>query len=218
MSNISNTHSIIASDDFKALSGQRTVSVWFKQTEKMKQEGKEAIKAQSVSIPFLSKDAIEENMQALMPHVIGYLETVQKKIITKAIEAGKTEIHTNEIDVTSCINYLDAEAKGDKLSEDDIKSWFDASLATLLTVSFADKLGVSDTPSQSQTETIDKMINVVKGKLASLSSPKVKFSPIHAEKIIGCLKLIEGDNIADRFISRLEAGLKSQEDDMMSLL
>jgi hypothetical protein len=220
MSNISSTHTIVNNTNGKAeaFSGNRLVTCWWKQTAEMKKEGKQAHFPVAASIPTVDEVEITGNISALLPHITSMLEGVQDKIIRKYSELGRTYVTDSDISVSACIMHLEAENISTRLTGDRIASWFDSSIADVLSVALADKMGVSDIPTDAQTQRLSQMIASVRGKLVTLASPKTTFSVDHAKKLITILEYASDDDVlAQRFIQRLSK-VQQQEADIFDSL
>jgi hypothetical protein len=220
MSNISSTHSIQNNEDGKAaaLSDNRLVTCWWKQTAEMKAKGEVARKPIAASIPLLSTAEISANIQILMPHITSYLESVQDKIVRTKAESGASEIPTEELNTSAICSYLDMEGTSNRLTKESVSAWFMENIAELLTVSLADKLGVSDTPTPEQVKRLEQMVSVVRDKIATLAGSKTTFSAEHASKLCNVLKLAPtGDALAAKFITRLE-GIQKNDSDLFDAL
>lgn len=216
MSNISSTHAITLTSDFKPLSECRTSSHWFKLTESMKAKGLNKVsEPKSVSLPHLKLS--EMDLELLKPHFVGFCESVQDKIVKSLIEAGKTEVSDLEISIYAIKEFLEKESVSSRLSSESIKSWFSTDLEEILTVSLADKLGISNTPTENETLKLNQLINVAKEKLATLSSPKVTFSEVHQNKLTEILNLAPESFMQEKLLSRI-SNMKIKEQDLLDLL
>jgi len=94
MSNISNRHNVQAfvAGESKALSGQRLAKVGYKQTKAITDKGEVAPKSICVSIPMFVDQDIQDNIQALLPHIGAWLETVQDNVLRSLYEARKYDL------------------------------------------------------------------------------------------------------------------------------
>jgi len=219
MSNFSQAHNIISNEDGKAvaLTGQRLVTQWWKQTEAMKAAGKAAHKPIAASIPQLQ--VTQGDFESLKPYIQILCEDAQDKIVRARAESGFSEVTSEQLSIPAIVSYLESVNTSSRLTKESICAWFDTSgIADALTISLADKLGFPDTLNSDQELKLTQMINVVREKIASLSGSKTTFSVPHATKLIEVIKFAPSDDlIAAKFISRLEA-MKNQDSDIFDSL
>lgn len=203
MSIVSNTHDVVNYDPKKssAFTGQRLAKITYK-TDKESGTKKDS---KCVSIPMVASEAITASIDKLMPHLVTYMQDVQDKIIRGLVDSGKETVHDDEISVAACIEFLDSESTGGRLTKEMISSWFDSTLADKLTVAFADKLGVSDTPTADDEAKITAAITQYKDKFSSLAGGKTSYSPEIADRLQKALSFApDGDELAGKFSVRLE--------------
>lgn len=215
MSAISNIHSIVAFDSktSKAFENQRLAKVIYKTSRTTGIKEKESV---CVSVPKLEID--DSDLIQFKPYISAYLESVQDAIIRLKYEEGKTSIHSNDIGIHAMLDYLEEDSKGGRLTKEFITEWFNASLADTLTVAIADKLGISDTPSEVETKKIEQMINVYRDKFASLAGGKTSFAADIATKLQKALEFADSDDmLAQRFNARLEKMKENNSVDLLGL-
>jgi hypothetical protein len=206
-------HSVVKYDPktSKPFTGQRLAKVTYK-TINDKDNPMYGIKrdSQCVSIPMIAVGDIRNNLTALEPHVIEYLQSVQDKIIREKIDAGSKSISTEEISVASMIEWLESNNESGRLTKESVGKWFDESIGEMLAVVLADKLGVSSTPSDKESAQIMAVVGTFKDKVSSLAGGKTSYEPKMCDSLIKCLELAPaGDALASRFMVRLN---KMKED------
>lgn len=215
MSTISNIHSIVAFDSksSKAYENQRLAKVIYKTSRTTGVKEKNSV---CVSVPKL--ELTDEEALMFKPYLIQYLEGVQDSIIRAKYEEGKTSIHSSDISSHAMLDWLEEDSKGGRLTKEYITGWFNNSLADSLTVAIADKLGVSDTPSEMETKKIEQMVNVYRDKFASLAGGKTSFAVDIATKLQKALEFAEADDVlAARFNARLEKMKEQNSADLLGL-
>jgi plasmid maintenance system antidote protein VapI len=214
MSNVSSSHIIEAfSNKSKALSGQRLAVISYK----TRKDGTKENDSQCVSVPMVA-DVTEQQMIAFKPYILGMIEDTQDKIVRALIAEGAKLVNDADITIDAVLAYLDDESKGSRLTKDVITEWFNASVADVLTVAIADKLGFSDVPTEGQTKQLNQQINVYREKFASLAGGKTSFAPDVATKLQKVLELTNDDDaMAVRFNARLEKMKVAASVDMMGL-
>lgn len=78
-----------------------------------------------VSVPVVSQDAIVNVIDKLLPHVVGMVQDAQDKIIREwRLEHGRNEIPQDVFGVEQVIAWLDANARGDRVSAEYLAEWF----------------------------------------------------------------------------------------------
>lgn len=142
MSLISNVHTvgIFTAGESKPLTSQRLAKVGFKKTK----DNPSPLPSVCASVPFLAREEVMGNIEALLPHVSRMLEGVQDQIIRSLYEGSKglrKEVRDGEISVAQCIAFLNAESAGNRMSAEAISAWFTTSLQDSLIVLIAGKLG-----------------------------------------------------------------------------
>lgn len=221
MSNISAIHTFTAFDSktSKALEGQRLAKITYKTNKVTGKKDRESI---CVSVPPIEslQGEIVTKIDAFMPYVLDYLVGVQDSIIKAKYEANGKSIHTDEIGVAAMLDYLEEDSKGGRLTKEYIAAWFNSSVSDLLTVALADKLGVSDTPTEAEAKKLDQMVAVYREKFSSLAGGKTTFSAEVTDKLLKVLELTDTDSdlLAARFVKRLEKMKEeANKDNLMGL-
>lgn len=212
MSNVSNRHPVkpfTAGD--KPFSGQRLAKVGYKSSAKNPAK----FKSVAVSVPHIDPAGIRESINALLPYIGTMLENAQDGIIRSLYESAHgamIEISDDDISVSACIGFLEAESAGDRLTKESIERWFDSELSENLFASIAEKLGFVDADgaiNEDQETVVKKHLKIYRDVMSMLAGGKT----ILAEKQIkGCknaLTLAPDD--ADSMVIRLNARLKAME-------
>jgi len=219
MSNISSSHGVVAFDSktSRPLAGQRLAKVLYK-TPAGKNAGQEKKQSVCVSVPpvpEISMDTVE--LMRLMPHLATLLENAQDGIIKELVERGNKVILDSEISIEACIAFLDADAKGDRLTKEYIAEWFNENVSDILTVAISDKLGLPDIPTDAQTKKVSQMCNVYRDSFAMLAGGKTCFTPDKASKLLKVLDLVDTDSLAQKFMARLKKMMMPVESDELLL-
>lgn len=213
MSNVSTAHSVhpFVAGKSEALTGQRLAKVGYKST------AKNPAKFPSVcaSIPFIGDNAIIDNVPALVSHIRAMLESAQDGIIRSLYESSDgslTSIGDDDISIAACINFLEADAQGSRLTKEYIGAWFDSNVRDNLTVIFAEKLGFikanDDNPSLTEMQefTIDKHLNGYRDLFSSLAGGKTILQPKQVDGLNKALILCAvEDDTSRKLKARLEA-------------
>ena len=211
-------HSVVSYDpkSSKPFSGQRLSKVQYK-TVTDKSSELYGIKRPSmcVSIPIISTEAVVTNITALAPHVIGYLHGVQDKMIKEMIENGQKSITNESISIAGILDWLEVNNESGRITKETVGNWFDETISENLAVVLADKMGVSEVPTDAESNQIMKAVSAFKEKIASLAGGKTSYEPKVAESLKKCLALAEeGDALKDRFVARLDKMIKEANEGM----
>lgn len=158
-------------------------------------------------VPFITSGEITKAMEALTPHFITYLEGVQDEIVKKLHISGVDKFTSNSISIGSILSHLEAvSSTGNRLNAIAIGEWFDTSMADELAVAVANKMGVSDSPSDAEIEKIQLITSTYRTKLGKLASGKTFFNEDEAERIQKAIRMCKADSsvIGKRFDVRLQ--------------
>ena len=232
MSNVSNRHSVFpfVSGESKALSGQRLAKVGYKQTKAMSDKGEIAPKSICVSVPMFTREDVMGNIEALIPHIGNWLESVQDNVI-RGIYEGRgynlDSVSDAEISVSQCVSFLEADSSGGRLTKEYLESWFTANMSENLYVVIATKLGfVSEAEegeiqiNDAQDGVIQKHLNGYRSLLVSLSGNKVSLDQKQITGLRRALDVCEmsGDSVAQKLCEKLDKLEKEGKELLVDLL
>lgn len=223
MSNVSNRHALqLFSAGDKPFTGQRLAKVGYKTSKKTPAK----FKSVATSIPFVQVDDIHGNITALLPFIGAMIENAQDGIIKSLYESAHgalIDITDDDISVSACIGFMQAESAGDRLTSEAIGKWFDSELSENLLASVADKLGFVDSEgaiNEDQEIVCKKHVKVYRDVLCMLAGGKT----ILAEKQIkGCKNALalspdDSDVMVVRLTARLDGMLKKEKiEDLLEL-
>lgn len=168
-----------------------------------------------VSVPFFKIDG--DQVVRIQSHINNWIEGIQDNLIRDRIEEGAVLITASDISFDKIAEFLEADARGDRLTSDAVKVWFDESLADTLTVALADKFKISDSPSDAETKKLTQAITVYRDKFASMAGGRTQFSAEVATKLRKVLELATDGEITSRFGIRLDKMMQSDSDILESL-
>jgi hypothetical protein len=217
MSNVSNRHVFTAyvsagSGKSVALSGQRLSVVRFKAGK----DGRKAMASQCASVPVATLTS--EDCEFLSTHINGWFASVQDEIVREVVVSGADSVTTEQLSVEAVRNYLTTQAAGDRLNGEQIGYWFDTELADVLTVAFADKLGIGDVPSEAETTKLAQMCRVYRDCFTAMAGGRTSFDTAKREKLLKALALADTtDGIGQRLQAKLEAMSKVTVEEMLGL-
>ena len=206
MSNLSTAHNVTKYDAklSQAFTNQRLAKVKYKSTTKS------PAKYPSVcaSVPMITTDSITEHSAKLAPHIRAMLENAQDGIIRSLYEAndGKlTSITDQDISILACIEHLEAEAQGTRLTKEIIEEWFDADAVEILTAAFVDKWNWEGDISFEQQKKLDQVVSGHKAMFAALAGGKTGYNLLQCKGLLKVLELIDTSELSERLKARLEA-------------
>ncbi len=192
--------------------GKRLAVVRYKNTKKQKAQ------FSNVCVQVPAAVAGESDYAQLHGHILAMITAAQDGIIRSLHESGKNMVSDSQLSISAVREYLDSEAESGRLSKDDVIAWFAESVQDTLSVALADKLGISDTPTQAETDRITAMIAVYREKFASLAGGKTQFSVENAVKLQRALEVSGADDeLAVRFTARLTKMQQIEQDTLLAL-
>ena len=201
-------HSVVAYDPkaSKPFTGQRLSKVTFK-TVTDKESALCGIKRESkcVSLPVIKSDDVVSNIVILAPAISEYLMSVQDKIVRERVEANAAHITREEMSITAIVDWLESNNESGRLTKESVGQWFVDNIECELAVRLAEKLGVSDVPTEQENKQIMAVVSTFKDKVSSLAGGKTSYEPKLCESLIKAISFAPaGDALAARFTARLE--------------
>lgn len=197
----------------RARENERLAKIGYKTPKK----GVKKFSSVCVSLPRIVSIS-DDQLKLLIPHIQNLLESAQDSIIRNRFEEGAQFITDSDVSIQNCIDYLDADARGDRLTAELVKEWFDSAIADNLIVALGDKFGISDEPTEAETKRLNQAITVYRDKFASMAGGRTVFSPDVAVKLGKVLELDDTDTaITVRFANRLKKMAETPADDLMGL-
>jgi hypothetical protein len=192
MSAISNRHQFVKLDaKSKPFAGQRLVRVIAKKS-KDGTYGPNLTESLCVSVPHLSVESVQAAIPSLMAHIVGMVENAQDSIVCETRkETGADTIGDDEIGLDKVIAYLDAVAKGNRVTSEYLTKWFEDTyaLAAAEFISIACKFPVDmNELTPDQVRVVETKTNVLSGMFTGWSSGK--YSP-DIPKLRAMVKFVE---------------------------
>ena len=211
---ISNRHTVLpfVAGTSKALTNQRLAKIGYKLTEKMKAEGKTALKSVCVSVPVIS-EIDESQLDRLMPHIVAVLNGAQDGIIRNMYEADPSimSIGDDDISLDACIEYLETVETGGRLTIESLTEWFVLSLETKLE-EFLTMHGRKSLDGDKLTHAVNQSLAGYKGMITAMAGGKTHYDVSQRAKLTTVLAMTEdGDDVAERLHARLTAMAKKDE-------
>jgi hypothetical protein len=208
MSNVSIAHTVTKFDAklSQALTGQRLAKCRYKTT------AKQAAKYPSVcvSVPYISADSIDNTVviSKLMPHIRTMLENAQDGIIRSLYESSDGtlgQVTDNDLSISACISYMEAESQGTRLTKEFIESWFDSSVSDYVFALITEKLGYGDTETLTpeQELTVKKHVNGYRGMYSALAGGKTMYQPNQIASLKRVLDIVDTEDTCEKLKARL---------------
>lgn len=179
--------------------GCRAVKCLYKTNSKT---GVVAGKNSYVYIPdSITEESIGENIDALLPYFISYLQEKEDSIVKDLHKSGAVTVYPTNVGMEKVIALLEASGEGSRLNKEKIESWFDAEIAELLLAAFSEKTGLP-----ADSEKVITVVSVYRTKFASLASPKVHMRKEECETLQKALEVVgmNDSGIGAKFMGRLE--------------
>lgn len=221
MSHMENAHIITpyTSGVTQALSGQRLATICYKGTTKKDGTKVPALPNKAVSLPQIPETSVRSHLDQLMPHITALLYRAQDAIIRERIADNATHVTDAEISVIACINWMEQESEGGRLTKVVIGNWFDEVMLEALTVRIADKLGISDTPTFSETSKVDALVSSYRDKMCALAGGKTSYPPKLAKSLCDAIAVVEStDEITQKLSARLVKMRDAEQVELIDLL
>lgn len=215
---ISNRHTVSAfvAGTSKAMEGQRLAKVGYKKTK----DNPNPLKSVCVSVPKIETPFTTEQIDKLQNHIVAMVEKAQDGIIRGLYEANPElrSVGDEEITIDKCIEFLEMEETGGRLTIEKINAWFvDSGLSEKLT-EFLRLNGAKKLQGEALDKAMVQSLAGYKGMIAGLSGGKTHYDAKQREKLQVVLAMTEdGDEMAEKLNARIEAMAKKDSDIAASL-
>lgn len=165
----------------------------------------------------LTEELVTANIAELAPYVTGWLQGLEDTIIKEQHKRGQLSVYTESLSIDALIEYLEETQESGRLTKDKIGAWFDTDIADNLSLLFADKMGLSDQPSDIELAKLAAIIGAYKGKFCALASGKAFFEPSDREALIKVIHSCEAasSNLGSRFIARLSKMTEKKVEELL---
>ena len=199
-----------------SIAGYRNVKCLYKTNAKT---GKVAADNSQIRIDdSITQEAVAAKLGELMPHLITYLQGEEDKIVKKLHLQGMTLLSPKQYGLDSVIAALEAAGTGHRLNKEQIEQWFDAEMLEPLMVAFADKMGVSEQPTEAEEKKLETVLQVYRSKFGSLASGKTHYREEEVDMLLKSMEVTgaESSLLGGKFVARL-TGMKAKSDDNLLL-
>lgn len=201
-----------------ALAGYRNVKCLYKVN---KQTGRAAGDNSQIRVEDnITEEVIVERIAELAPYLVGFLQGEQDKIVKKLHLAGMTLLSPNQYSLDEVIAALEASGVSQRVNKEMIEAWFVDTMYESLLVAFADKMGVTEHPTEEQQLKLDTVIGVYKAKFGSLASGKTHYRVEEADMLLKAIEVTgaETTSLGKRFVARLTKMKETTGNDLLLAL
>lgn len=177
--------------------------------------------SKAISLPVVTSDEVTQNLPLLMPHFIDLIHSVQDKIIKAKLESDNhvLSIASADISITQVLEYLDDSNESGRLTKEVVGKWFDDVILAPLAATLAERLGISEVPTDAENAKVMATVAKFKEDIAALAGGKTKYSPVIAKHLAKAVEMApEGDTLAVKFGIRLAKMQEATEYDLYSAL
>jgi len=168
----------------------------------------------------LAEQVMVQEAEQLAPYVAAYFQGVEDEIIKKHHKEGGKGFSPAFLSLAKILEHLDNAGQGDRLNKEKIEAWFGSEMQLPLAAAFADKLGMSDTPTPEELAKLEQITGVYKAKFASLASGKTAYRKEEAESLQKALEVTSALDgaLGARFYGRLEKMKLATSNDLLAAL
>lgn len=200
------------------IKGYRTVKIIYRTNAKTGTKGGET---SFIRVPdHITEQAVQDRMVDFLPFVIGYLQSQEDEIVKQMHKEGAAEIQEGKLTLDLLLEHMQTSQTAARLNAERIGEWFKDNMADMLAVAFAEKMGLSDEPSEAELQKLSAIIGTYDKKLQSLASPKTAYRKEEAELLQRALEVTGAKDtvIGTRFYARLEQMKTATPDDLLMAL
>lgn len=201
------------------IAGTRIVKALYQTNAKT---GKKLRENSYVRLPtsHITEEVVVARISELSPYVLAWLQELEAIELRTQHKKGQLAVFISGLSLDSIIAKLEESEAGARLNKEKIEAWYDSYLLNSLTVLFASKMGIGDTPSEEQLAKLEIVLNAYKAKFASLASGKVYIKESDCKAMLVVIRSDEDAAVSllgMRFIARLEK-MQEKEDDLLLAL
>lgn len=183
---------------------------------KTPRDGSEKKQSICVSIPVVT-DLTSEQLKSCEGILIERIKEIQDSIVKERYENGSDYVSESQISIESCLEFWNAESQGNRLTKEIIIEWFSNDLNDSLLLALADKLGISNSPSEVETSRLEKMLKAYSDSFAALAGGKTSFPPEKAKNLLKAIDFASDSAIKEKLIARLEKMKEEISADLFAL-
>lgn len=207
MSLISTRHNVnpFVAGKSQPLTDQFLAVASFKQTKLMTTKGIKALPSVCVSIPAFPVLSADELMQC-EPIVRRMMQSTQENIIRDMYTENPalTSVADDEIDFTACMEYLQAEAVGGKLTKEKLGNWYDLVLADVVRAVTLDRLEGQQFSAEKSAAVVAQTVLKYRDLVTPLSSGAFKLDDRDAKTVLMFLGMVDSADDVDGIGGKLQ--------------
>jgi len=160
----------------------------------------------------ITKQLIQDNIQALAPYIVGYLQAEEDKLIKSYHIAGASTVQEADLNLSKIVDALEASTVSQRLNKEKIEDWFKAELQDALMIALANKTGISlEEPTEEEIMKLDTVLTAYRNKYSSMAGGKTYYKKEEAQMLLQAL--CTSESASQSFIG---VKLKSRLDSMMN--
>lgn len=164
-----------------------------------------------VSAPEISETQIQENLSGLLPHIQELLNNTRGKIMRAAHTTGNKELTTEQLNVSSCIAFLDSESESARLTKEQITTYLnEPEQKELLKVAFAEALKYSENLTGDQIEKLNKMHKAFTDSASELSGSRTLWEEKKQNTMRKYLSILDDSQMKQKLENKI-AAMKERE-------
>ena len=154
-----------------------------------------------VSVPQVTIEQVTEYIDTLLPYVVGMVADAQDKIIREyRIESGAADIHQSLFDVPHVVQWLAANATGERLTGDMLREWFTEDYAEACTEWLKSKPALANATEGK----IEQSLNVVRDLIVQYANPHFKPNMRQCDLILDLGQSVEVDGRMAMIVAKTE--------------
>lgn len=144
-----------------------------------------------ISIPVVTAEEVVGHIEALLPYVVGMVQDTQDKIIREyRIESGASDMHENLFDVPHVVEWLAANATGERVTREYLARWFTEDYGEVA----HEWIRTLKSSEGATPEVIERKFNVIRDMVASFADARTKHSKPQCKAVLAFAEVVECDS------------------------
>lgn len=167
-----------------------------------------------VSIPQVTSEQVVEYIDALLPYVVGMVADVQDKMIREyRINTGASSVNEDVFSIPAAIQWLAANATGERLTGAMIKEWFTSDYKEACIQWLSSKPALS----KLNTNQLEPKFNAICGLMEQFANPHVKLGIKQLGVILDFANNVEHDGRMAGIVAKTMELKKKLEEESAAL-
>ena len=204
------------------IAAKQDVAAGMRLVRLIRKNTKETPNAVSTGVQIPSVLDLEACMQndTMKEFIVRAIQGVQNDCIRAVNDGGRNIITDSDFSLDAMVSFLESndETLG-RISKESIGEWFDSEMADTLTLTFADKLGISDTPTDAETAKLSQLNKQYRDCFCVLAGKKL--SGVLPDNVVQnlekALELIPVTGFGERMKAQIEKVKTVATVDMLAL-